>query len=57
MKMRFRIRTSPRQLLALRNKINAMKPQLLNLLKAPGMKLGILLNCGRYKVEYRRLIF
>jgi hypothetical protein len=30
---------------------------LLNVLKATGLKVGILLNCGRYKVEYRRLIF
>ena len=30
--------------------------QLLNLLKASRMKLGLLLNFGRYKVEYRRLI-
>jgi GxxExxY protein len=31
--------------------------QLLNVLKATGLKLGILLNFGRYKVEYKRLIF
>src|SRR5437016_3800118 len=31
--------------------------QLLNMLKATGVKLGILLNFGRYKVEYKRLIF
>jgi GxxExxY protein len=31
--------------------------QLLNVLKATGLKVGILLNFGRYKVEYRRLIF
>lgn len=31
--------------------------QLLNLLKASRLKLGILINFGRYKVEYRRLIF
>ena len=31
--------------------------QLLNVLKATGLKIGILLNFGRYKVEYRRLIF
>jgi GxxExxY protein len=30
--------------------------QLLNVLKATGLKVGILLNFGRYKVEYRRLI-
>ena len=31
--------------------------QLLNLLKASGLKVGVLLNFGRYKVEYRRLVF
>jgi GxxExxY protein len=31
--------------------------QLLNLLKATGIKLGILINFGRAKVEYRRLIY
>lgn len=31
--------------------------QLLNVLKATGLKLGILINFGRYKVEHRRLIF
>jgi GxxExxY protein len=31
--------------------------QLLNLLKATGLKLGVLINFGRYKVEYKRLIF
>ena len=31
--------------------------QLLNVLKAAGLKIGILLNFGRYKVEYKRLIF
>jgi GxxExxY protein len=31
--------------------------QLLNLLKATGAKIGILLNFRRYKVEYKRLIF
>jgi len=31
--------------------------QLLNVLKATGLKVGILLNCGRYKVESRRFIF
>jgi len=30
--------------------------QLLNVLKATGLKIGMLLNFGRYKVEYRRLI-
>ena len=31
--------------------------QVLNVLKATGLKVGILLNFGRYKVEYKRLIF
>ena len=31
--------------------------QLLNLLKASRLKVGVLLNFGRYKVEYRRLVF
>ena len=31
--------------------------QLLNLLKATDLKVGILINFGRYKVEYKRLVF
>ena len=31
--------------------------QLLNMLKATGAKVGILINFGRYKVEYKRLVF
>ncbi|MFL6513609.1 MAG: GxxExxY protein [Chthoniobacterales bacterium] len=31
--------------------------QLLNLLKACRLKVGMLVNFGRYKVEYRRLVF
>ena len=31
--------------------------QLLNMLKATGLKLGMLINFGRYKVEYRRFVF
>jgi len=31
--------------------------QLLNVLKATGLTVGILLNFGRYKVEHKRLIF
>ena len=31
--------------------------QLLNVLTATGLKVGILLNFGRYKVEFKRLIF
>jgi GxxExxY protein len=30
--------------------------QLLNMLKATGLKIGVLINFGRYKVEYRRFI-
>jgi GxxExxY protein len=31
--------------------------QLLNLLKATGMKVGLLVNFGRSKVEFKRLVF
>src|ERR1700720_258507 len=31
--------------------------QLLNMLKATGLKVGVLANFGRYKVEYKRLVF
>jgi len=31
--------------------------QLLNMLKATGIKVGLLINFGRYKVEYKRLVF
>ena len=31
--------------------------QLLNVLKATELNVGMLLNFGRYKVEYKRLIF
>jgi len=31
--------------------------QLQNVLKASGLKVGILLDFGRYKVEYKRLVF
>ena len=30
--------------------------QLINLLKATGMKVGLLINFGRYKVEFKRLV-
>ncbi|MEP7015356.1 MAG: GxxExxY protein [Verrucomicrobiota bacterium] len=33
------------------------KAQLLNLLKATGFKVGILISFGRSKVEYKRLVF
>jgi GxxExxY protein len=31
--------------------------QLLNMLKATGIKVGLLINFGRAKVEYKRLVF
>jgi GxxExxY protein len=31
--------------------------QLLNMLKATGLKVGVLLNFGRYKVEHKRFVF
>jgi GxxExxY protein len=31
--------------------------QLLNMLKATAIKVGVLVNFGRYKVEYNRLVF
>jgi len=31
--------------------------QLLNVLKATGLAVGVLLNFGRYNVEHKRLIF
>ena len=31
--------------------------QLLNELKATGLKVGMLVNFGRYKLEYKRLVF
>ena len=33
------------------------EPQLLNELKATGLKVGLLANFGRNKVEYKRLVF
>jgi len=33
------------------------EPQLLNELKATGMKVGLLINFGRAKVEFKRLVF
>jgi GxxExxY protein len=33
------------------------EPQLLNELKATGIKVGLLINFGRTKVEFRRLVF
>lgn len=33
------------------------EPQLLNELKATGMKVGLLINFGRVKVEFKRMVF
>ena len=33
------------------------EPQLLNELKATGIKVGLLINFGRTKVEFRRMVF
>jgi len=33
------------------------EPQLLNELKASGIKVGLLINFGRTKVEFKRLVF
>ena len=33
------------------------EPQLLNELKATGIKVGLLINFGRTKVEYKRMVF
>ena len=33
------------------------EPQLLNELKATGMKVGLLINFGRTKLEFKRLVF
>jgi len=35
----------------------ADEAQLLNELKATGVKVGLLINFGRYKVEFKRLVF
>jgi GxxExxY protein len=36
---------------------NRDEAQLLNELKATGMKVGLLINFGRHKVEFKRLVF
>jgi GxxExxY protein len=36
---------------------NRDEAQLLNVLKATGLKVGLLVNFGRTKVEYKRLVF
>jgi len=33
------------------------EPQLLNELKATGIRVGLLINFGRYKVEFKRFVF
>jgi GxxExxY protein len=33
------------------------EPQLLNELKATGMKVGLLINFGRTKVEFKQMVF
>jgi len=33
------------------------EPQLLNELKATGVKVGLLINFGRTKVEFKRMVF
>jgi GxxExxY protein len=33
------------------------EPQLLNELKATGIKVGLLINFGRTKVEFKRMVF
>ncbi len=33
------------------------EPQLLNELKATGVKVGLLINCGRTRVAFKRLVF
>lgn len=33
------------------------EPQLLNELKATGIKVGLLVNSGRTKVEFKRMVF
>ncbi|HET6878861.1 MAG TPA: GxxExxY protein [Pirellulales bacterium] len=33
------------------------EPQLLNELKATGVKVGLLINFGRYKIEFKRFVF
>jgi GxxExxY protein len=35
----------------------ADEAQLLNELKATGIKVGLLINCGRTKVEFKRKVF
>jgi GxxExxY protein len=36
---------------------NETKRQLLNEMKATGLKVGMLVNFGRTKLEYKRLVF
>jgi GxxExxY protein len=40
-----------------KNYNNEDEPQLLNELKATGIKVGLLINFGRTKVEFKRMVF
>ena len=40
-----------------KNYVSEDEPQLLNELKATGIKVGLLINFGRTKVEFQRLVF
>ena len=45
------------ELKAVENLNNIHKAQVLNYLKATGLKLGLLINFGRERVQYERLVF
>jgi len=40
-----------------RSYVSDDEPQLLNELKATGVKVGLLINFGRSKVEFKRMVF
>jgi GxxExxY protein len=40
-----------------KNYNSEVEPQLLNELKATGIKVGLLINFGRTKVEFKRMVF
>ena len=42
---------------AARNYVPEDEPQLLNELKATGIRVGLLINFGRTRVEFKRLVF
>ena len=42
---------------AARNYVPEDEPQLLNELKAIGIRVGLLINFGRSRVEFKRLVF